>query len=61
MGEGWLEMVVVHGEIAGFIRAFPFAGAPAVPKGNLLKFPRPECEKEVPRAAAAEVVPLRRC
>jgi hypothetical protein len=61
IGEDWLEMVVVGGPLKGFIRAFPAARAAAVPIGNMLKFPRRKCEKEVARPVAAEVVPLRRC
>ena len=58
VAEGWLSMVVVEGQIRGFIRAYPKAGAPALPE-NILQFPRRKCEKKSVRVTPAVVVPLR--
>jgi hypothetical protein len=58
VAEGWLRMVIVQGQIRGFIRAYPKAGAPALPE-NILQFPRRKCEKKSVRVTPAVVVPLR--
>jgi hypothetical protein len=59
VAEGWLSMVVVQGQIKGFIRAFPKTVTLA-PKENILQFPRRKCEKESAKATPAAVIPLRR-
>jgi hypothetical protein len=42
VGEGWLSMVMVQGQIKGFIRAY----AKAAPKENVLQFPIRNCEDQ---------------
>jgi len=59
VAEGWLSMVVVQGQIKGFIRDFPKTAAPPPPR-NILQFPRRKCAKESTKAIPAAVVPLRR-
>lgn len=42
VAEGWLRMVVVQGQIRGFIRAFPKTAAEALGE-NILQFPMRDC------------------
>ena len=56
VAEGWLSMVMVQGQIKGFIRMYPKAGAPALPE-NVLRFPRGKCEKKAARVRPGTVVP----
>ena len=45
VAEGWLSMVVVQGQIKGFVRAYPQMAAPA-PNENILQFPsRRQCQE----------------
>ncbi len=57
VAEGWLSMVVVQGQIKGFIRTYP----KAAPRENLLQFPLRNCEGESARLTPGAVVRLRRC
>jgi hypothetical protein len=59
VAEGWLNMVLVQGQIKGFIRAFPKEAA-AAPKANLLQFPQGRSRKGTAQATPGAVVPLRR-
>jgi hypothetical protein len=42
VAEGWLRMVLVQGEIKGFVRAYPKT-APPVLKEKILQFPMRSC------------------
>jgi hypothetical protein len=55
VAEGWLSMVIVQGQIKGFIRMYP----KRAPKENVLQFPLRNCEKPA-RLTPGAVVPLRK-
>jgi hypothetical protein len=54
VAEGWLSMVVVQGQIKGFVRAYP----KTITKRNLLEFPTRKCGSKSTRSASSPVVPL---
>jgi hypothetical protein len=59
VAEGWLRMVMVQGQLKGFIRAYPRTAEVALP-ANILLFPLGKCEKGPVNAVPGAVVPLRR-
>jgi len=55
VAEGWLRMVMVQGQLKGFIRAYPKASAL---EDGVLRFPQGKCERGKARATPAVLIEL---